>query len=99
MAGSSSTSAPRAVFFRITDDPAPRLLYFFDPRRAGRDAPRSWPGSRPVTCPAEELIVGGAFSQIVDGPRAWQPWVRRWCRVSATLPGSPRLRSTSLKEG
>jgi CRISPR-associated protein Cst2 len=57
--------SPESVVFRVTHDPAPRLLYVFDLDAKGRnvDAPSLLARAKAGDIPANELIVGGGFSQ------------------------------------
>jgi CRISPR-associated protein Cst2 len=55
--------SPESVVFRVTDDPAPRLLYLFEENGRAVDAPALLTRVKAGDLPAGELIIGGAFSQ------------------------------------
>ncbi|MBX6312322.1 MAG: DevR family CRISPR-associated autoregulator [Isosphaeraceae bacterium] len=59
--------SPESVVLRITEDPAPRLLYVFEPAEQNSDrdvkAPRLLDRVEAGDIPARELIIGGAFSR------------------------------------
>jgi CRISPR-associated protein Cst2 len=57
--------SPDSVVFRITDDPAPRLLYCFETPDDGKtvDAPALWERVEDGDIKAEELIIGGVFAK------------------------------------
>jgi CRISPR-associated protein Cst2 len=57
--------SPESVVFRITDDPAPRLLYCFEAGDDGKtvDAPALWDRVDDGDIKAEELIIGGVFAK------------------------------------
>jgi CRISPR-associated protein Cst2 len=57
--------SPDSVVFRITDDPAPRLLYCFDTSDDGKtvDAHALRERVKDGDIKAEELILGGAFTR------------------------------------
>ena len=58
--------SPESVIFRITHDPAPRLLYIFEVSdKHGREieAPALLDRVKSGDLPASELIIGGAFGQ------------------------------------
>jgi CRISPR-associated protein Cst2 len=54
--------SPESVVFRVTEDPAPRLLYCFRETRGVIDAPVLLRRARSGDCPAAELILGGDFA-------------------------------------
>ncbi len=54
--------SPESVVFRITQDPAPRLLYVFEGSGHEVDAPALLVRARAQDIPAGELIIGGAFA-------------------------------------
>lgn len=53
--------SPESVIFRVTQDPAPRLLYIFDGAGPEVDAPDLLARAEANDLPARELIIGGAF--------------------------------------
>jgi CRISPR-associated protein Cst2 len=55
--------SPESVVFRITHDPAPRLLYIFEGGGPEVDAPALLERVRSGDLPGRELIIGGAFCQ------------------------------------
>jgi CRISPR-associated protein Cst2 len=55
--------SPESVIFRITHDPAPRLLYIFEPQGPQIDAPALLARVASGDLPGQELIIGGSFSQ------------------------------------
>jgi CRISPR-associated protein Cst2 len=55
--------SPESVIFRVTHDPAPRLLYVFEGPGQQVDAPALLGRVRSGDLPGKELIIGGAFSQ------------------------------------
>lgn len=55
--------SPESVVFRVTHDPAPRLLYVFEGGGPEVDAPALLARASSRDIPASELIIGGAFSQ------------------------------------
>ncbi len=55
--------SPESVIFRITHDPAPRLLYIFESHGRDIEAPALLERVKSGDLPASELIIGGAFSQ------------------------------------
>jgi CRISPR-associated protein Cst2 len=55
--------SPESVLFRVTHDPAPRLLYIFEESGRSIDAPALLARAKAGDLPARELIIGGAFSQ------------------------------------
>jgi CRISPR-associated protein Cst2 len=57
--------SPESVIFRITQDPAPRLLYIFEPKSHGPeiDAPALLARVESGDLPGAELIIGGSFSR------------------------------------
>jgi CRISPR-associated protein Cst2 len=55
--------SPESVVFRITDDPAPRLLYVFEQCiKDAVDAPRLLERAKSGDIKADELIIGGGFA-------------------------------------
>jgi CRISPR-associated protein Cst2 len=75
--------SPESVIFRVTHDPAPRLLYIFDQVDRGIDAPSLPLRVKAGDILAQELVIGGSFSQtatakellslgakVIDGVRA-----------------------------
>jgi CRISPR-associated protein Cst2 len=58
--------SPDSVVFRITDDPAPRLLYCFETADDGKtvDAPALLRRVEDGDIAAKELIIGGAFAKM-----------------------------------
>jgi len=79
--------SPESVVFRVTHDPAPRLLYLFDDDGRGVTAPALLARVRAGDLPADELVIGGAFSQTADAREAaslgatLEPGVRRAAEV------------------
>jgi CRISPR-associated protein Cst2 len=55
--------SPESVVFRITQDPAPRLLYIFEGAGPEVDAPALLARVEAEDLPAGEIIIGGAFSR------------------------------------
>ncbi len=55
--------SPESVIFRVTHDPAPRLLYIFEGAGLEVDAPALLIRAEAKDLPANELIIGGAFSR------------------------------------
>jgi CRISPR-associated protein Cst2 len=55
--------SPESVVFRVTHDPAPRLLYIFEQNGREIEAPALLARVKSGDLPAGELILGGAFSQ------------------------------------
>ncbi len=55
--------SPESVVFRVTEDPAPRLLYVFDVMGREVDAPNLLARAKAEDIPAGELIIGGGFSR------------------------------------
>lgn len=53
--------SPESVVFRITQDPAPRLLYLFEGTGPVVDAPALLARAEANDLPAGELIIGGGF--------------------------------------
>jgi CRISPR-associated protein Cst2 len=53
--------SPESVVFRVTQDPAPRLLYIFEGTGPEVDAPALLARAEANDLPAKELIIGGAF--------------------------------------
>jgi CRISPR-associated protein Cst2 len=55
--------SPESIVIRITDDPAPRLLYVFEPADGDTvDAPRLLARVQAGDIKAQELIIGGGFA-------------------------------------
>lgn len=55
--------SPESIVIRITDDPAPRLLYVFEPADGDTvDAPRLLARVNAGDIKAQELIIGGGFA-------------------------------------
>ena len=55
--------SPESIVIRITDDPAPRLLYIFEPADGDTvDAPRLLARAQAGDIKAHELIIGGGFA-------------------------------------
>ena len=55
--------SPESVIFRVTHDPAPRLLYIFQPSGPDVDAPALLARVESGDIPGSELIIGGSFGQ------------------------------------
>jgi CRISPR-associated protein Cst2 len=55
--------SPESAVFRLTHDPAPRLLYIFEPKGPQIDAPALLARVESGDLLGQELIIGGAFSQ------------------------------------
>lgn len=55
--------SPESIILRVTHDPAPRLLYLFDQEDRDVTAPALLARVKSGDIPAEELIIGGAFSE------------------------------------
>ena len=64
--------SPDTVIFRVTHDPAPRLLYIFDldPKDQQLGAPTLLARVESGDIPASELVIGGAFSQTAAAKQA-----------------------------
>lgn len=54
--------SPESVVFRLTDDPAPRLLYVFEQKDQGVDAPLLISRVEAGDIEAAELVIGGNFA-------------------------------------
>lgn len=54
--------SPESVVFRLTDDPAPRLLYIFEQHEQTIDAPQLLKRVEAGDIKAEELVIGGSFA-------------------------------------
>ncbi len=54
--------SPESVVFRLTDDPAPRLLYIFEQKDQAIDAPLLLDRVEAGDIQAEELTIGGSFA-------------------------------------
>ncbi len=54
--------SPESVVFRLTDDPAPRLLYVFEQKERAIDAPSLLARVEAEDMQAEELVIGGSFA-------------------------------------
>ncbi len=54
--------SPESVVFRLTDDPAPRLLYIFEQSGKVIDAPKLLDRVRAGDIKPEELVIGGDFA-------------------------------------
>ena len=54
--------SPESVVFRLTDDPAPRLLYVFEQKDQTVDAPLLLNRVEAGDIKAEELVIGGNFA-------------------------------------
>jgi CRISPR-associated protein Cst2 len=54
--------SPESIVFRLTDDPAPRLLYVFEQQGQTVDAPRLLDRVKADDIKANELIIGGDFA-------------------------------------
>jgi CRISPR-associated protein Cst2 len=54
--------SPESIVFRLTDDPAPRLLYIFEQGDQGLDAPLLLARVEAGDIKAEELVIGGSFA-------------------------------------
>jgi CRISPR-associated protein Cst2 len=59
--------SPESVIFRVTHDPAPRLLYVFEGVGREVDAPALLDRVKDGDLPARELIIGGAFARTATG--------------------------------
>jgi len=77
--------SPESVVFRVTHDPAPRLLYLFEGGGATVDAPALLARAKSGDLPAKELIIAGSFSQT--------PVAREVAALGATL--EPGVRSAA----
>lgn len=55
--------SPDSIVFRVTHDPAPRLLYVFEENDRGVDATALLERAKANDVPAGELVIGGLFSQ------------------------------------
>lgn len=86
--------SPESVVFRITHDPAPRLLYVFEPHGPQIDAPALLSRVSSGDLPGEELIIGGAFSQtdtakeIAAHGATLEPGVRRAAEMACERIGA-----------
>ena len=54
--------SPESVIFRLTDDPAPRLLYVFEQKDQDVDAPLLLAKVKAGDIQAQELVIGGLFA-------------------------------------
>ncbi len=54
--------SPESVVFRLTDDPAPRLLYVFEQKDRSIDAPLLLARVEAGDIQAGELVIGGSFT-------------------------------------
>ena len=54
--------SPESVIFRLTDDPAPRLLYVFEEKDQIIDAPALLARVEAEDVQARELVIGGSFA-------------------------------------
>lgn len=54
--------SPESVVFRLTDDPAPRLLYVFEQKDQEVDAPMLLAKVEAGDIQAQELVIGGLFA-------------------------------------
>jgi CRISPR-associated protein Cst2 len=54
--------SPESIVFRLTDDPAPRLLYIFEQSAQAIDAPQLLKRVEAGDIKAEELVIGGSFA-------------------------------------
>jgi len=54
--------SPESIVFRLTDDPAPRLLYIFEQNDHSIDAPKLLERVEAGDIKAEELVIGGSFA-------------------------------------
>ena len=54
--------SPESIVFRLTDDPAPRLLYIFEQRDQIVDAPLLLTRVEAGDIKAQELVIGGSFA-------------------------------------
>ena len=54
--------SPESIIFRLTDDPAPRILYIFDQDGQTIDAPALQARVEAEDINASELIIGGSFA-------------------------------------
>ena len=54
--------SPESIVFRLTDDPAPRLLYVFEQSAQAIDAPQLLKRVEAGDIKAEELVIGGSFA-------------------------------------
>jgi len=54
--------SPESIVFRLTDDPAPRLLYIFEQRDQIVDAPLLLARVEAGDIKAQELVIGGSFA-------------------------------------
>ena len=87
--GDFFTTSARERIFRITHDPAPRLLYIFDflDARSRDRAPALLERVQSGDIPASELTIGGAFGRS-DAAQKIATLARLWRRASE----SPRAR-------
>lgn len=53
--------SPESIVFRFADDPAPRLLYVFEQKDQGIDAPLLLTRVEAGDIKAQELVIGGSF--------------------------------------
>lgn len=54
--------SPESIIFRLTDDPAPRLLYIFEQDSQTIDAPALQARVEAEDIKASELVIGGSFA-------------------------------------
>ena len=54
--------SPESVIFRLTDDPAPRILYIFEQDGQTIDAPALQARVEAEDIDASELVIGGSFA-------------------------------------
>lgn len=79
--------SPESIVFRVTHDPAPRLLYLFEGGGPTVDAPALLSRVKSGDLPAKELIIAGAFSQsatakaVAELGATLEPGVRQAARL------------------
>lgn len=62
--------SPESVVFRITQDPAPRLLYIFEEKGSAIRAPRLVDRVKAGDIKGEELIIGGQIAETEEAKEA-----------------------------
>ncbi len=86
--------SPESVVFRLTDDPAPRILYIFEQDGQIIDAPRLLARVEAGDIKAQELVIGGSFAttetakKLKDMGSVIFPGVRKAAEAVITKLGS-----------
>jgi CRISPR-associated protein Cst2 len=61
--------SPESIVFRLTDDPAPRLLYVFEQKDQTIDAPPLLARVEAGDIRAQELVIGGSFATTITATK------------------------------